>query len=227
MKKFTFVFMALMMIFVAADIASADLNDGLVAYYPFDGNTNDESGNDNHGTKNEQTEYLEGKYGQAGNFANASESVVVQNSSELSLTEWSLSAWIYRVGSMDGYIVTTSNATDRYNYALAVSGNCIRGQYETAPSDYDHVISACNIQQNEWVHAISTRSSSGEHKIYINGILTDSKVWNDTPAQDDHEILLCKGSVGYIDEVRIYNRALSESEIKLLSVADDYPTAFS
>jgi hypothetical protein len=31
-------------------VAWADLNDGLVAYYPFDGDANDESGNGNHGT---------------------------------------------------------------------------------------------------------------------------------------------------------------------------------
>lgn len=30
-------------------IAVADLNDGLVAYYPFNGNANDESDNGNHG----------------------------------------------------------------------------------------------------------------------------------------------------------------------------------
>ena len=35
--------------------AKADLSDGLVAYYPFNGNANDESGNGNHGTVNGAT----------------------------------------------------------------------------------------------------------------------------------------------------------------------------
>ena len=34
--------------------AFADLNDGLVAYYPFNGNANDESGNENNETLKER-----------------------------------------------------------------------------------------------------------------------------------------------------------------------------
>ena len=36
-------------------MAFADLKDGLVAYYPFNGNANDESGNGNNGTVNGAT----------------------------------------------------------------------------------------------------------------------------------------------------------------------------
>ena len=36
-------------------LAKADLNDGLVAYYPFNGDANDESGNGNDGTVNGAT----------------------------------------------------------------------------------------------------------------------------------------------------------------------------
>ena len=37
-------------VFAVDGMAYADLNDGLVAYYPFNGNADDESGNGNHGT---------------------------------------------------------------------------------------------------------------------------------------------------------------------------------
>jgi hypothetical protein len=37
-------------IFMFTSIASADLTTGLVAYWPFNGNANDESGNGNNGT---------------------------------------------------------------------------------------------------------------------------------------------------------------------------------
>ncbi|MBF0111389.1 MAG: hypothetical protein HQK74_01480, partial [Desulfamplus sp.] len=48
-------FMRVLMIMVMASLslivtAQADLNDGLVAYYPFNGNANDESGKGHHGT---------------------------------------------------------------------------------------------------------------------------------------------------------------------------------
>ena len=35
---------------VFGNYANAGLNDGLVAFYPFNGNADDESGNENHGT---------------------------------------------------------------------------------------------------------------------------------------------------------------------------------
>ncbi|TGO02513.1 hypothetical protein PN36_23830 [Candidatus Thiomargarita nelsonii] len=44
--------------------AMADLSDGLVAYYPFDGNAQDASGNGNHGTVNGAT-LTEDRFGSA------------------------------------------------------------------------------------------------------------------------------------------------------------------
>jgi len=44
-----------LVLFLFCDIAHADLKYGLVAYYPFNGNANDESGNGNNGTVNGAT----------------------------------------------------------------------------------------------------------------------------------------------------------------------------
>ena len=49
-------------------IAQADLNNGLVAYYPFNGNVNDESGNANHGIKYGGINYIDGVFGKAASF---------------------------------------------------------------------------------------------------------------------------------------------------------------
>ena len=48
MKYLIFVFCILLII--SSYPAEYNLNQGLVAYYPFNGNGNDESGNGNHGT---------------------------------------------------------------------------------------------------------------------------------------------------------------------------------
>jgi hypothetical protein len=55
MIKLRVIVIAVMLSFVFFGIAHADLTDGLVAYYPFNGNANDESGNENHGTVNGAT----------------------------------------------------------------------------------------------------------------------------------------------------------------------------
>jgi hypothetical protein len=46
----------------------ADLNDGLIAYNPFNGNANDESGNAHNGTEHGSVSYTAGKIGQAGSY---------------------------------------------------------------------------------------------------------------------------------------------------------------
>ena len=48
MKK-VFILGMIVLSFIAVS-AHAGINDGLVAYYPFNGNVNDESGHENHGT---------------------------------------------------------------------------------------------------------------------------------------------------------------------------------
>ena len=51
MKKRTLglIVIAILLVFNISERGYADLNDGLVAYYPFNGNANDESGNGNNG----------------------------------------------------------------------------------------------------------------------------------------------------------------------------------
>ena len=41
---------AMLVVLMTAGAGYADLGDGLIAYYPFNGNANDESGNGNNGT---------------------------------------------------------------------------------------------------------------------------------------------------------------------------------
>ena len=50
MKKLAVFILSFTLILSCFSVALADLNDGLVAYYPFKGNANDESGNGNYGT---------------------------------------------------------------------------------------------------------------------------------------------------------------------------------
>ena len=52
MKKISGLIAFLAMVFLCGGPVSAGINDGLVAYYPFNGNANDESGNGNDGTVN-------------------------------------------------------------------------------------------------------------------------------------------------------------------------------
>ncbi|MCK5231891.1 MAG: hypothetical protein KAR13_16585, partial [Desulfobulbaceae bacterium] len=70
MKKILLMFMPFFMfyIFILYGAAYADLTNGLVAYYPFDGNASDQSGNNNHGVENGGIQYKQGISGDSASF---------------------------------------------------------------------------------------------------------------------------------------------------------------
>ncbi|OAD18767.1 LamG domain protein jellyroll fold domain protein [Candidatus Thiomargarita nelsonii] len=77
----------------------ADLNDGLVAYYPFDGNAQDESGNGNNGTVHGAilTEDRFGNVESAYRFDGTNSFIEVMDTPALRLnnTDFTVSAWVY------------------------------------------------------------------------------------------------------------------------------------
>ena len=64
MRKSLIFFGMLALFFIFRSPVTAGLTDGLVAYYPINGNANDESGNENHGTVHGAT-LVEDRFGNA------------------------------------------------------------------------------------------------------------------------------------------------------------------
>ncbi|GAB4542817.1 MAG: hypothetical protein Kow0063_35320 [Anaerolineae bacterium] len=69
---------------------------GLVAYYPLDGNANDESGNGNHGKEYGGLEYVEGRVGQAAYFDGVDDYIeIIPQGSVSVFGDFTISAWTY------------------------------------------------------------------------------------------------------------------------------------
>jgi hypothetical protein len=209
-------------------VAWADLNEGLVAYYPFNGNANDESGNGNHGTVNGTLEFEEGVFFQAARF-DGSSYVIVDNTDNIPLGSDSrtFSAWIMmtegRNNTEDRYIVgygQQENAQmfalayglgNSYNYGLWLYGctndlSCVGGKPNQILSEFYHVAATYH-------HATNTA------KLFVNGEMVGMK----RVVISTQETSIYMGSLyayapffGLLDDVRLYNRALSEDEIKAL-----------
>jgi hypothetical protein len=77
---------------------------------------------------------------------------------------------------------------------------------------------------NNWYHLVSTRGASGVFNLYINGILaasgTDNDTWNianDILIGSNHTGIPSNGALffnGRIDEVAIYNTALTQAQVQ-------------
>lgn len=148
------------------------------------------------------------------------------------MAERTLSLWIRAQGlptGVVGTILTKRNDPDRrYNYGIDLyPDGQVSSQYETCGSEFDHMVTAPIPIDGTWVHVASTRSVTGEHKLYINGVLSDMGIWSSSPPVVNNEPIgiahnlehLDRMYKGEMDEIRIYNRPLSIEEIQALTQA--------
>ena len=202
------------------------LSCGLVGYWTFDGKDMnngvvlDKSGNGNHGNAisiSTSTFYVPGKIGQAGRF-DGGDDYVQTSSSVISTTDVTISSWIYLKSFVSiGQILTNGSTIFRtvgVNKRLEFSSNNFTTTSHSGTN---------SLLLNTWYHVTVTRNNSNQANFYINGILVGTANQNSgTPVSGSYNIRIGAISVstqnqdGTIDDVRIYNRALSASEVKQL-----------
>jgi hypothetical protein len=241
MRK-SLVLAALVLIILFAN-AQDNLQRGLVAYYPFNDNTNDESENGNNGTKSGDIVYVEGKFGKAAKFGGYSKPghIRVPNSSSLKFnSEATFTMWVKLddASGMDGWGRNSATGNhclfakdhDRSGIVCTLSYNQNKlstglGGYEGVTgggscSTYNNGISGYSI--GNWVHIVYICDAT-ENTLFINGEKNNSiaKPFNfgNTNTRD---LYFGKFSDswypfnGVLDEIRIYNRALNANEVSQL-----------
>jgi hypothetical protein len=233
-KHFVLVVLVAVAIFGASGMAQAGLNDGLVAYYPFNGDANDESGNGHNGT-------VYGAKLAADKFGNENSAYSFDGINDhIELGTWfnysnfSLSLWIRSEKSQNNKAIIDNNHNSNFSWAIH------QYDYEVwfnGPSnDNPHYVNA-DIALNEWQHFVFIKNSNNL-KIYVNGLFIDvlSKK-NDITYNGNENLGLARwwgttnwGTTnmerfwaGLIDDLRIYNRVLSETEINELYREGDAP----
>ncbi len=229
---------------------------GLIAYYPFNGTTLDESGQGNNGTANGggfTTDRL-GAANEAYLFNGSSNYIKIGAPVPASLqiqNELTLAAWIYVTqypGSNTlGMIVGCQNDGTRAGYSIFLDGRT-NPDGQTSPAGHihfqmidghlgHHTNVNAQIPLNQWVHVAATRKANEAAKVYYNGILQSSTSgsWGGSITYNSSELDIGRQSDlgryfnGVIDDVQIYNRALNEAEIKAFfsHVVPDKTTTFN
>ncbi len=99
-KKISSTLLLFFVFFACSQTAHADLADGLMAYYPFDGNADDMSGNRNDGKQYGGVQYKLGIIGQSAGFDGIDDYIQVISSTTLNpIDQLSISFWV----KVDGY----------------------------------------------------------------------------------------------------------------------------
>jgi len=199
--------------------ARADLGSGLVAFYTFTGNAEDESGNGNHGSVQGPTltEDRNGQPDSAYNFSSGSDVIEVADSASLDVEEAvSFTAWIRPEVTSEIHILfredTIGGAT---LFSFDIFTGVIRCLLERPTGGTATIHGNTPIQQGVWQHVAVTWDGT-TMRAYYNGQPDGTAGFDGPMAVSDGNLFIGRyysGFDGDIDEVRIYDRALSEAEI--------------
>jgi len=205
-----------------------DENDpALISMWKFEGNTNDKKGVNNGNLVGGPT-YEAGKSGQALKFDGVDDYVSVPHSTSLEpLNELTYTAWIYPL-KVDGanYVILQKNdenvATFRYKRFYIGYGILRFGVYNGNTIVYD---SGFSITVNTWSHVALTIDEDAFVKMYVNGaqVYSNTNLIGDILITENEPLTIgarlhtdspSSYFKGTLDEVMIYNKALTANEIK-------------
>jgi hypothetical protein len=208
-------------------------SNGLVGWWPFNGNANDESGNGNNGTVN-GTILTTDRFGivnKAFYFNGSTDIITVPNSGTISLggtNQLSVQAWAKKSGNQSTMHILGKRINGcgsiEYQFGYCELG-CQLANIEGIgfggmPGSY--VLSGAAIDTVNWHHFVGTFNGQ-TWKLYLNSILIDS-VNNSTTNPNVGDLIFgssgtCPNWQGSIDDIGIWNRALDSCEVKDLYFA--------
>ena len=181
---------------------------GLVAWYPFNGNANDASGNGGTGSVTNASLAFDrfGKANSAYDFDGVSSQISAATMYFAHANQVSVSLWVKTPPQPLRYFAMCSDFgvwTEDSTAGIAISlpgTNSASGRFTT----------------NAWSHIVGTYDST-TIRVYIGGQLRDSVLWAGSLAPLDRNLVFGMFSGAYwqgtLDDVRIYNRAVTPAEV--------------
>jgi len=211
------------------------LTNGLVGYWSFNGmdmaatTAFDKSGQNNNGTLTNGPVRSEGKIGQALSFDGLDDKIDFGNPSTLdvSTTAWSFSLW-FKTSSTGAYqfLLGKSQTAVTQSWEVRITnGNVLQTNwYDNLNNDF--VTGTTVVTDGRWHNVAVTRQggAGGTITLWLDG--KSEGTTSETPRNVSNSYSVTMGTdgrapgifpyTGLIDEVRVYNRALSVDEIKRL-----------
>jgi hypothetical protein len=181
----------------------------------------DVSGNGNTGTIVNATWTTSGKYGSALSFNGANAQVVINDSASLHLTSAvTLEAWVNPSVAPTGWQDVIYKAVDNY-YLEAASLNANKpgaGVLLTSSAE-PLAYGSAQLAASTWTHLAMTYDGT-TLKMYMNGVLATSTAQTGTITTSTNALQIGGDTTygqyfkGLIDEVRVYNIALTQAQIE-------------
>ncbi len=197
---------------------------GLLAWYPMNGNGNDVSGTNNNATNNGAT-FINDRNGVANaaasfNGTTAYMSVATPTFTFTSTGSFSYSFWINKQTQPTAGIVlmTGSNVADNF---ITLFQGVTNQQFGTNKQQQPWIWATCAHNVNIWTHYVASYNN-GAMNLYKNGVLQSSATFNYTGVTSANlPLYIGQGFsggnfAGSIDDIGVWNRALTQSEVTIL-----------
>jgi hypothetical protein len=209
--------------------------DGLVSYWPLDsvadGVVEDLVGG-NDGTHGGVTA-VGGRVDGAGSFDGVDDYVTVPDDPSLDLTDrLTLAAWVNAPSGQDDYARIVSREQSgvgnrQYNLGLDANAREPRVVVDTVDSDgiaVSGALPADEVTDGQWHHVAMTFDRTSKLRLYLDGVEVDSQSVSSSLVSRSSDVTFGAPAhlpgkdlfEGWIDDVRIYDRALSAGEIDQL-----------
>jgi PKD repeat protein len=210
---------------VTKTLSVSSQTNNLVAAFSFDEGSGttiaDASGTASNGTISGATWASQGKYGKALSFDGVNDWVTVSDTSSLDLTHsMTIEAWVYPTVAPTGWrtivVKEQSGGVVYYLHASSASNQPATGVFIGAEQ---RLQGGSRLAANTWTHLAATYDGTRQ-RLYINGIEVANRPQTGQIQTSNSPLHIGGNSVwgeyfqGRIDEVRIYNRALSAVEIQ-------------
>ena len=220
------------------DPTSTPFNHGLVAWYPFDGNASDMSGNGNDLSGDSGHSFGEDRHGVSEKSCRLNQVYLSDTNASFSIDDnasFSYSLWVQVnsvpsaypqafglsdfTGNLDTLRIGTRHIQDQDKFAV---------DHLSTGTNSSHAVKAWanqNTQLDRW-YQITLVSSLSEVKLFIDSSLQSRVPFQRDALKNNNVVISVGGGLswnlydGSVDDIRIYDRALSEEEIELLYRAE-------
>ncbi|MBX9892405.1 MAG: hypothetical protein K2Y12_08800 [Chitinophagaceae bacterium] len=212
------------------------LANGLIAYYPFNGSVNDESGNNRNGQVVGQASLIPDRLGissKAYSFSTVNDYILVPQTSQLGLTnKLSVSFWFSKPENYSySTLIIVGNGT---NFSNGFFVGLDQNDGSSGPDKYRLIFNISNgpiayadilkSQFQTWCHVAATYDGS-QLKLYFNSQIVATSNFTGQINSPNGNLNIVKWDnpslpnrpERRIDEIRLYNRVIAQNEINYLS----------
>lgn len=140
---------------------------------------------------------------------------VEKNTTGASVTNdaWTVSYWVYSKALSERSSVLMSS-DGKYSFDAAISSSNLKSGVHVGTGSGDVLTFQYTLPAETWVHMTWTQDKTNGLSLYVNGTFVQTNTWtktNNFPCPAD--LFGGSGFEGKIDELKIYNRVLTENEI--------------